>query len=280
MEEDIKPNTIPPADFSFSELDDVAKNLDVDPDLWVFRRFGKLHLFNLLRLQLDLVTLERKLEKHVQEQQGPRNMSQNMSHREKKKFFNSIHRALSEYDAALEAQAKFKSYRKPNANVMNKLKSWADSSTGDINFYPLRDGLVPPRLRQVYTGELASIAATQKSWVHEFIDNNDCLNKIFKLPPPKMSHGQGKVDRTVRLYSEDDARRAEALFLHLSFCILLMCTISGLEFLQSRIWKLVLLAIALLVASVLCVCFLNSTNTRSLAFLCGFAAILVVYIGS
>ena len=82
-------------------------------------------------------------------------------------------------DAALEAQAKFKSYREPNANVMNTLKLWAHSSTGPANFYPLRDGLETPRLRKVYTGELASIAATQKSWVHEFIDNHDRLNKIF-----------------------------------------------------------------------------------------------------
>jgi hypothetical protein len=62
---------------------------------------------------------------------------------------------------------------------MNTLKLWAHSSTGPANFYPLRDGLETPRLRKVYTGELASIAATQKSWVHEFIDNHDRLNKIF-----------------------------------------------------------------------------------------------------
>lgn len=122
LEEDIEPNTEPPADFSFSELDDVAEHLDMDPDLWVFRRFGKLHLFNLLRLQLDLVTLERKLEKYVQEQQNPHKMSQNMSHREKKKFFNSIHRALSEYGMSfsriyLSLPSHFSTHRDWTANV-------------------------------------------------------------------------------------------------------------------------------------------------------------------
>jgi hypothetical protein len=50
----------PPADMSF-----VAQYMNQDPDLWVFRRFGKLHLFNILCLQQRLAELENTLETKI-----------------------------------------------------------------------------------------------------------------------------------------------------------------------------------------------------------------------
>ena len=55
----------PPPPFSPSELEGVARYLDTDPDFWVFRRFRKLHLVNVLRMELDLVRLEHKLDKQL-----------------------------------------------------------------------------------------------------------------------------------------------------------------------------------------------------------------------
>ena len=55
-----KPPPRPPADLSF-----VAQCLNQDPDLWVFRRFGKLHLFNILCLQQRLAELENALETKI-----------------------------------------------------------------------------------------------------------------------------------------------------------------------------------------------------------------------
>jgi hypothetical protein len=55
----------PPPSFSPSELEGVARYLDTDPDFWVFRRFRKLHLVNVLRMELDLVRLEHKLDKQL-----------------------------------------------------------------------------------------------------------------------------------------------------------------------------------------------------------------------
>jgi hypothetical protein len=58
-----KPSKIyprPPADWGF-----VAQYLNQDPDLWVFRRFGKLHLFNILCLQQHLAELENTLETKI-----------------------------------------------------------------------------------------------------------------------------------------------------------------------------------------------------------------------
>jgi hypothetical protein len=50
----------PAADLAF-----VAQYLNQDPDLWVFRRFGKLHVFNILCLQQRLAELENTLETKI-----------------------------------------------------------------------------------------------------------------------------------------------------------------------------------------------------------------------
>ena len=42
----------PPTKFKPRDLEGVARFLNASSDFWVFRRFGKLHLFNLLRLEL------------------------------------------------------------------------------------------------------------------------------------------------------------------------------------------------------------------------------------
>jgi hypothetical protein len=50
---------------SSADLAFVAQYLNQDPDLWVFRRFGKLHLFNILCLQQRLAELENNLEEKI-----------------------------------------------------------------------------------------------------------------------------------------------------------------------------------------------------------------------
>lgn len=55
-----EPPLCPSANLSF-----VAQYLNHDPDLWVFRRFGKLHLFNILCLQQRLAELENTLETKI-----------------------------------------------------------------------------------------------------------------------------------------------------------------------------------------------------------------------
>jgi hypothetical protein len=51
----------PSKPISHSELDYSAKWMYKDPDLWVFRRFGRLHLFNVLCLQRRLTELEERV---------------------------------------------------------------------------------------------------------------------------------------------------------------------------------------------------------------------------
>jgi hypothetical protein len=82
-------------------------------------------------------------------------------------------------DAALSAQAKFKSYREPDASVVKQFQTWVDGSAGTGNFNPLQEGLEMPYQGDVYTKELASIATAEKSWVHQFVDKHNSLRKIF-----------------------------------------------------------------------------------------------------
>jgi hypothetical protein len=87
--ENRRTNNPPP--FSSSELEGVARYLDTDPDFWVFRRFRKLHLVNVLRMQLDLVRLEHKLDTQLSAGEG--NEEENDSHT----LLSDIQSSLSEY---------------------------------------------------------------------------------------------------------------------------------------------------------------------------------------
>jgi hypothetical protein len=49
------------AEYTNSKLREMAKLLDIDTDLWVFKRFQKLNLYNLLHLQHHLTQLESEL---------------------------------------------------------------------------------------------------------------------------------------------------------------------------------------------------------------------------
>jgi hypothetical protein len=71
------------------------------------------------------------------------------------------------------------------------------------------------------------------------------------------------------LYSEENVRRAEAVFLHACFCCLLLCPIFGLSYVHSKTWKLVILAVSLFATAVLTVGFLNGPNKNALALVAG-----------
>jgi len=87
------------------------------------------------------------------------------------------------------------------------------------------------------------------------------------MPPEQRPSSK---NRTILLYSEEGVQRAEAVFLHLSFCILLICPIIGLSYMKSKMWKLVLLGIFLLVASLLFVGLVNMPNKSGLALVAGY----------
>jgi len=195
----------PPPPFSPSDLEGVARFLDTDPDYWIFRRFGKLHLFNLLRIQLDLVRLEHKLDMqisgdeekdfgtllpHIQSSLSEYGMLHNhltflsytplQLNMPRARWINKLCLSL---DAALSALAKSKSYREPDRNIVSQLTDWA--TTTIENGQPLLQGLEIPYPGNACLRDLASIAAIQKSWTHRFIDKYDCLRRIFvRLPTP------------------------------------------------------------------------------------------------
>jgi hypothetical protein len=193
----------PPPTFSSSELEGVARYLDTDPDFWVFRRFRKLHLVNVLRMELDLVRLEHKLDMQLSGGEG------NEEENDSRILLSDIKSSLSEYgtlhsqltflsctplrlnmpranrtnilrfslDAALSSLARFKSYREPNRNIVSELTEWG--TTCLENGHPLLHGLKIPYPGNTCLKDLASIAAVEKSWTHRFIDKHHYLRRIF-----------------------------------------------------------------------------------------------------
>ncbi|KAH6662272.1 hypothetical protein B0J14DRAFT_645435 [Halenospora varia] len=248
----------PKADWGF-----VAQYLNQDSDLWVFRRFGKLHLFNILCLQERLAELENTLETKIWNDETTGF----------DELLPSIKIALKEYDDALSAQANYRSYRQPEEHVFNLLKKWWNRNHGlgsalqiGLDFHT--EGKSNPK-------DLASIAALEKTWTHRFIDSNDRLRRFFV----KDNDLENQLPSTL-LYSEENVQRAEAFFLHACFCFLLLCPIFALSYVNSKTWKLVILAVFLLATAVLTVGFLNVPNKNALALVAGYAAILVVFLSN
>jgi len=56
--------------YSPHELYAVAEYMDRDPDLWVFRRFGILQIFNILSIQQRLTALEEKFQHRISSTPG------------------------------------------------------------------------------------------------------------------------------------------------------------------------------------------------------------------
>ena len=72
------------------------------------------------------------------------------------------------------------------------------------------------------------------------------------------------------IYSEQSVRQAEAIFLHASFCLLLLCSIAALLYVHNKIWQLVIVGLSTFVASLLSVGFLDLLNKSSLALVAGY----------
>ncbi|KAF4633167.1 hypothetical protein G7Y89_g4959 [Cudoniella acicularis] len=266
------------ADWSF-----VAQYLNQDPDLWVFRRFGKLHLFNILCLQQRLAELENTLEtkiwndkttgfdellldiKIALKEYGTAAIS--LNNLALFPVFYLVHHPY-DYDPnfiddALSAQANYRSYRQPEKHVFSLLESWWKIYHGRGS--ALRTGLDFHTEGKNRHKDLASIAALEKSWTHRFIDSNDCLRRFFA----KNDDLSNQLPSTL-LYSEENVQRAEAVFLHACFCCLLLCPIFALSYVRSNAWKLVILAVSLFATAVLTVGFLNAPNKNALALVAGF----------
>jgi hypothetical protein len=220
----------PPPTFSSSDLEGVARFLDTDPDYWVFRRFRKLHLLNVLRMELDLVRLEHKLDMQLSER------GENEAENDLCTLLPDIQSSLSEYgtvhiqltflsctppraswtnkvclslDAALSSLAHCRSYREPDPSIVSQLTDWATQSIE--NNQPLLQGLGIPYPGNTCLKDLASIAAIEKTWTHQFIDKYDCLRRIFvRFLMPTTSQVNPICRHKLTLGNLGDPRRSDA----------------------------------------------------------------------
>jgi hypothetical protein len=92
------------------------------------------------------------------------------------------------------------------------------------------------------------------------------------------------------LYSEVNIKRTERFLMNSTFCVLLLCPVIALIYVNNKAWKLVILAIFVLGASVLTSSFSDAADQSSLAVvagwvflacvICPFVQELLTYIGS
>lgn len=90
-------NDFPSDPMSPWELDLSAKWMSKDADLWVFRRFGRLHLFNVLCLHHRLTELEGKLRQFVWENEEEGYATSPEEQEAVQKLLPDIQRTLKDY---------------------------------------------------------------------------------------------------------------------------------------------------------------------------------------
>ena len=152
------------------------------PDFWVFRRFEYLNLFNILCLQKKLVDLERRVREEIANEWLKPN-----GH-EIEDLIPELRTTLKEYsrpdistrsscetsnlisDDALIAQARLKDFETPQPRVLEAIiESRGKGKTK--NELGLESEVKAP--------DHFALAATEKGWIHRYVDRHNCLRKIF-----------------------------------------------------------------------------------------------------
>ncbi|KAH0538339.1 hypothetical protein FGG08_005074 [Glutinoglossum americanum] len=211
------------------ELLDVVNLYSQDSDLWVFRRFNKLHLFNILYLQRRLRNLEKDLFR------------------------------LMDGDWMLCSELGIPSHdHRPAPSTLEK----GYSSYFNILLSAEKTKKQPDPYTEAAEG-LASIAAVEMSWTHRFIGEHGSLRKMFA----KENAGDGAL--SILIYSEKAIQRAEMIVVNVGFCFLLICPIFLLSYLEGKAAKLGTFVAFVLAGSVLTSGLINVGNIGSLAVMAG-----------
>jgi hypothetical protein len=136
--------------------------------------------------------------------------------------------------------------------------------------------------------DTAAIAATEKTWVHKSIDRHRRLRSLFREVSAVHSTLVAGADDPSRSYVyqpthvrcvlEINRKRPAAVdadllrgerAIYAGFCVLLLCPIVTMLYMDDKLWKLVILVAFLLVVSVLSVSFVNMLNKVGLALVAG-----------
>ena len=157
--------------------------MNSDPDFWVFRRFEYLNLFNILCLQKQLVNLEQRV-RHAIDGEWL-----NPNGQEIEELIPELRTTLKEYsktkmstrsnserincmsDDALISQAKQKNFETPHPRVLEAMRDQRGKGNTKNELGVESDVEAPDHV---------ALAATEKGWIHRYVDNHDRLRKIFE----------------------------------------------------------------------------------------------------
>ncbi|KAI9773956.1 MAG: hypothetical protein M1839_001968 [Geoglossum umbratile] len=204
-------------EYTNAKLRDMAKLLDIDTDLWTFKRFRKLNIYNLLHLQHRLTKLETELCDHLDRHLSIDELMLTIRHN------------------ACLALSSIGKVPTPSKNTISLLNAYSNSHLREIQeeLDLDKDGGV----------RLMSLAETEKTWIHQVVDGHRCLRKIFCV--------DDTANPMAMIYSESHVRKAERLLLTLSFCALLLGPIILLSYTRNKGTKLGIVASFVTSASLL-----------------------------
>lgn len=255
---------------SLFELSKIATWMNQDRDLWLCRRFEKLHIFNILSLQHHLAKLEQRLDRFIKaELRGGGELSTvgECSPEKRESLAREIQATLKAYDEALLAAVEISRFKSPAVHTAKVV----DYAVSKDHLNTLAHELGTDLLGRTDKSKLLAILTPPKSWFHKYIDTNERLRRLFA----EKLEEDSRIDR----YSESRIKKAEFGIISATLCLVQMLPIAALTLVQSRTWKLVIIFILIVIVSILTSLFANTTRASNFGAVAAYSAIVVAFLG-
>ncbi|OCK85226.1 hypothetical protein K432DRAFT_421928 [Lepidopterella palustris CBS 459.81] len=260
------------------DLSENANWMTQDRDLWLFRRYEKLHIFNILSLQQRLATLEQQLERNVDAEwrgEGEQRAAVGcLPKSQDNALVTEIQTAVKAYDEALLALAEISRFQCPAVRTVKIV----EKTMYHTNVTTLARELGINQQGADRTTLLA-IATPAKSWFHKYIDKSEWLSSLFTEASACQGHQKINENDLFYKYSESKIRKAEFGMISASLCLVQILPIAALTLVTNRTWRLVIMLFLILIVSILTSLFANTARATNFGAVVAYSALIIVFLG-
>ncbi|KAF2795878.1 hypothetical protein K505DRAFT_373597 [Melanomma pulvis-pyrius CBS 109.77] len=146
-----------------TELNGIAGYMTADGDLWVTRRYERLHLINILAIQQRMSDLERDIDDAVKyERSLGRGETCSLPETSPETLLARLQETVKAYDDAILSLASIKRAESPVPHIVRSLKVFGENE----NRSSLVTALRPSPTHRNATSHLLSIATGPRSWFY------------------------------------------------------------------------------------------------------------------
>ncbi|KAI9888597.1 MAG: hypothetical protein M1814_006613 [Vezdaea aestivalis] len=285
-------DTIPLEDMTINSVIELAAWQNDAPESAIFRRFDRLHTFNLLVLQNELRILDEQVENiRLEGEDG----AEHVKITDEPDLILKIRRTLNSYtakwaviDEALAAQKAMTSYARPTGNIIDYIRDVCKyNASGAAQLYKIREERPKRQERKQAEKEAKRIRAITP--VEELAtpgpkEFEDCIDhccprdiglgkigRMLSVPgwARRKMNRNPKIASTAK-YNEPElnsnlAKRWESAIINTGFGVLVLCPVVALEKVESKGKRLAFVSLFVLLTSFVVSYFADSEHKKTFA---------------